>query len=333
MECLPRSISRLIPATLILLGCASTSGGGVEARASEAPTVADGTSCYVADSSAPSADTLFVLGARSSEHDDPTPPPCRDLPRARASVAPVIVALTAPAGADLRDLLDRGARPTDGRRPDVLITRDADALAYARRRDDSVVHPLPWRSTYVLVAPALASGLALPTPGERDALARDAVRTASRGAAEPFAWRTAEECSTPIRGPSALARPIVAYAAGDSVARQIATRIVALAGTAAPPDWVVAALGARAPTVPVRAVAVPVDSILHALAAGRAVAAVLAVARDPSTPCGSVGNGRVPAGAVPLVDSREHAIIRRGSGAAFVVTPDGALRFVRRAPR
>ena len=37
--------------------------------------------------------------------------------------------------------------------------------------------------------------------------------------------------------------------------------------------------------------------------------------------------------AVPLVDSRAHVIVRRGSGAALLVAPDGTLQFIRRGPR
>jgi hypothetical protein len=41
----------------------------------------------------------------------------------------------------------------------------------------------------------------------------------------------------------------------------------------------------------------------------------------------------VPAGALPLVDTRAHVIIRRGSGAAFTIGANGSLRFFRQSTR
>jgi hypothetical protein len=237
------------------------------------------------------------------------------------------VSLAPPPGTDLRDLLDERLVAAGGRRPDVLVTRDADVLAYAGRRSDYVTAALPWNSTYVLVAARPIPAATVPSSAERDALARDAVTADARGAAEPFAWRDDPGCvaAMPVR-PTAP-RLVVAYAAGDAIARQLAERIVSLSGASPLPAWLAAALGQ--PARAARIAAVPADSIPDVLAAGRAAAAVLPLARDPRTPCGTRDNARVPAGAIPLVDSRAHVIVRRGSGAALLVAPDGSLHFIR----
>jgi hypothetical protein len=101
------------------------------------------------------------------------------------------------------------------------------------------------------------------------------------------------------------------------MARELAERIRALSAEREP-----------MPIGPVAAASLP-----DWMANGRVAAGVLPLARDPRTPCGTRGNARVPAGAVPLVDARAHLIIRRGSGAAVLVAPDGSFRFVRRAAR
>jgi len=242
---------------------------------------------------------------------------------ATTSPDPIVVAESPVAGVDLRDVLDRGLVASNGPRPDVVVTRDPAVVSYAAGSRDYITVVLPYDRTYVLVS---ADTSPLPTPADRDALARNAVTADARGAKEPFAWLADTSC-TGAPGSPAASPGIVAYAADDPIARQLAERIVALAAARPAPAWVPGNLSSRATGL--RVAAMWGDSITAALATGRAAAAIIGITRGPLTHCG------VPAAplawrGVPLVDSRAHAIVRRGSGAAFVINDDGTLHFVRR---
>jgi len=323
---------RLIAVSLILIGCAPGSGGPPvrNAPAAELPSAWTANPCVVMDSTAPTADTLYVMGA--GEFDSSEPPasfPCAAARAPSGGTPPVVMSLTASAGVDLRELLDGVRLPAGERRPDVLVTRDAGVLEYAAGLAGYLTAALPWSATYVLVPARATSVAALPPVAERDALARDAVTVDSRGAAVPFPWLSDSVCAVNAAVPAGHLRPMVAYAAGDTTARQLAERIVSLAAANGGSSWLTRALEPIAPTAPLRIVAVPADSIIAGLAGGGAVAAVLSVARDPRTPCATAGDARVPAGAIPLVDTRAHVLVRRGSGAAFLIAADGSLHFFR----
>ena len=238
---------------------------------------------------------------------------------------PVIVTESPGPADDLRDVLDRGLPAAQAPRPDVVVTRDPNVLSYAARRSDYFTVVLPYDRTYVFVSPD--SSALIPSQFERDGLARDAVTADARGAAEPFAWLFDSSCIGPRASAPASPMPVVAYAAGDAIARELAERIVALAGGRAGSAWLPAKLTSGGTTP--RVVAVDVDSIVDELASGRAAAAVAPVPRDPRAHCGTP-KAPLPWRGVPLVDSRAHAIVRRGGGAAFIVNDDGTLHFVRR---
>jgi hypothetical protein len=227
---------------------------------------------------------------------------------------------------DLRDVLDRGLPATHAPRPDVVVTRDPNVLAYATSSADYFTVALPYDRTYVLAA--IDPATAIPSQADREALARDAVMADTRGATPPFAWLS-PTCTALAARPTAPPKSVVAYASGDAIARQLAERIVALASARERPAWLPASVASSGAALRVAAIAA--DSIAIAIATGRAVAAVVALRRDPRTRCGTPA---VPLAwqAVPLVDSRAHVIVRRGSGAAFIIGVDGTLRFVRRAP-
>jgi hypothetical protein len=334
-----RALSRLTTAGLLVLGCSPGQRGTVSSAPSSIalPPTWIPPACLIADTSTPTPDTLrLMMDHEARTYLSPRAGIACDDRRGRRMNAAIVVTLRASPGGDLRDALELGA---GGQRPDVLVTREPAVLAYARRRAEYLVEPLPWSATYVFAVARHTPAPILPQLAEREALARDAVATAARGAAEPFAWLADSACAASshgrMAGPTTRSgsRPVVAYAAGDPTARQLAERVVSLAGTADAPVWLVGALGAINRSSVPQAVAVPSDSIPAALADGRAAAAVFAVPRDPRTRCGTRGDMTVHSGAIPLVDARAHAIVRRGSGAAFLVAPDGALQFVRQAPR
>jgi len=317
MGSLLRTAPRLIAVAIILFGCAP---GPASAPARSAPSTALPSTWavdpgVVADTTAPTADTLYTIGV---------------WPQANSAL-PVVVPLGVIRGVDLRELLDGMVISGGGHRPDVVVTSDADVLAYARGRADYLVAALPWTITYLLVPARASSPVTLPSLAERDALARNAVTLDARGAAEPFPWLTDSACGVTAAVPMGESRPVVAYFAGDATARQLAERITSLASANAGTPWVAAAIEGHATAAKVRIAGLPADSFVAALASGGAAATVVQVVRDPRTACTTAGNARVAVGALPLIDTRAHVIVRRGSGAAFTVAADGSLYFFRRS--
>ena len=203
---------------------------------------------------------------------------------------------------DLRDALDRWA--------DLLVTRDPALLEYAGRRHEFTVHPLPWSRTYVLLQPSQAPPLSAgSTELDRQSLARDAVPGDARSAEPPFWWT---ESSCPATGPAAApSSDRVVYARDDDVARALAERLVALGA------------GNR-----LRAAGLEDSSLTAALRAGSERAYVVSLPPHPLQPCRALRD--VPKGAriLSLIDTREHAIVRRGAP-PLTADWDGTVRIVK----
>jgi Bacterial extracellular solute-binding proteins, family 5 Middle len=211
---------------------------------------------------------------------------------------------------DMRDLLDAGV--------DLLVTGEPAPLSYAADRTDLTTVPLPWDSTYIL----LAQGTIAISAGVRVGLARDAVRVDARPAEGPYWWADPAGCDLePPPGAGATpfqpVHPVWTAARGDPPARDLTDRLVAL--------------GLTGGDTAVRAVTLEPDAFAAALAAGRSAGYVLAVPRHPLAPCGAMRElvaraPWLPGGViVALVDTRRHVIVRRGAG-AFTVDWDGTLR-------
>ena len=250
--------------------------------------------------------------------------------------------------ADARDLIDAGL--------DLLLTDDPAAVSYAEARPDLTTVPLPWSRTYVLLSPRHApdSEAASPLTGEagrlRAALARDAVRTEARAAEPPFWWSDVEKCEVRSAGTPASSAPgqgaRVVYRRDDNVARELAERLVALAaigGTVQgePPLASLApellAAGART-----RAAALSPAELAGALHAGSELAYVLDLPRRSRPSCRDVAAlvalapwlaaaAGTALGVVPLVETRDRAILRRDR-VAFSIDGDGTLRLIDAAP-
>jgi hypothetical protein len=212
-----------------------------------------------------------------------------------------------PAGPDPRDALDRWA--------DLLETSDPVLLEYAVRRAELATLPLPWSRTYVMMTPAGQSPLRVVSGTDsaafRASLARDVVREESRGAEPPFWWSSAAGCDQSARPARASTTPgggAIVYPGHDPVARDLAERMVALAGermllarSAAPSE-----LAAR-------------------LRAGNDRAYVLPLPRIALLPCRELAGIGAGGTILPLVDTRSSAIVRRGSP-PLTVEWDGAIR-------
>jgi hypothetical protein len=207
--------------------------------------------------------------------------------------------------ADARDAIDRGA--------DIVRSADPAVLDYAARHPGSVVAPLPWDRTYVLILPPMSPGLG-PMPGPdttafRAALAGDAVRAEARGAMAPFWWTTAEcETRVPGRASSPPTSSAVLYARDDEVAGALAARLVAMSD---------------APGVIARGV--EPARLAAALRAGTDLAYVVALQRRALVPCRELSGWPPGASALALIDTRARLVLRDGVP-PLEVEFDGALR-------
>jgi hypothetical protein len=205
------------------------------------------------------------------------------------------------ASGDLRDAVDSGV--------DVVVTGSAAVLDYAGRRSGVTRIPLPWSRRYLLVVPAGDAVVALPadTAAFRVGLATDAVRTEARAAGPGWSDSVADCPRAPSR-PAPVTADAVLYSAGDWTARELAERLVALS-----PGGLDRTRGLD-----------PV-AFAEALAAGGARAFVVRAPARTVSPCAVARTWPAGASIVALVETRAHAIVRRGAP-PLAVAGDGALR-------
>jgi hypothetical protein len=255
--------------------------------------------------------------------------------RARIEGIPPFLRLTDGSTGDRRDVLDAGA--------DVLVTRDPEALAYARRLAGFDLTPLPWDRRYLLVT--ASAGTAAVPPGLRESFAREIVREDARPAAGAATGALADVCPAqpPRLPPAGAARPaepvreaVIAYPQDDAPAAALAQRLAALAGA---PDnaWPRTVLGGTG-LQRLRTEGLSRSAFETALQSGRNAGYVVPVAMGPATSgdrsgCGLAGlAARAPwlgerGGITPLVETRPYLVRRRGVG-PVLVDGFGALRFV-----
>jgi hypothetical protein len=207
--------------------------------------------------------------------------------------------------ADLRDALDAGA--------DLVVSRDPSVIEYAASRPEFETFPLPWDRTYALLQPAGSPPLpaALRAHSTRHSLAYDAVRADARPSDHTVQWHGACDLTKSMQGNSPSTTRLV-YPGSDPVARQLAERITAIAGE----------------TLQLRAVGLDATSFEAALQQGRDRGYIMSLEHRSLSSC----VGEMPASATrvrvePLIDSRSHAIVRRGSP-LLTVDWDGTVRAV-----
>ena len=207
----------------------------------------------------------------------------------------------APEG-DPRDALDRSA--------DLIVTRDPAVVDYVANRAEFTTFSLPWSRTYVLLQPAGALPIGILVDSVGQSLARDVVQADAR-AAEPSVWRS--EC--PHTNLSHIVTPPISprivYPRSDKVARGLAERIVALTRD----------------SFPLRSAGLDPAEFAAAVRGQLDRGYVLGLPRQVPAPCHELA--ALPAGAriQPLVDTRAHAIVRRGAP-PLTVEWDGTLRVV-----
>jgi hypothetical protein len=244
----------------------------------------------------------LVVGFSSAHADLPQlfADPALGIPRSEPLPTTLV---TRASDGDLRDALDSGT--------DLIVSNDPALLDYAGRRPGLTQAPLPWSRSYVLLVPAGGSlGSALPpdTSQFRAGLARDAVRADARAAAAPFWWDAAGTCPRAHQEAGALTSSAIIYREGDGTSRELAERLVALAGAEG-----------------LTAHGVPSDSLAAVLRRGGDRAYVVAVPVHALVPCRAVADWPAGASIVGLVETRDHAILRRGTP-PLVVGWDGTLR-------
>ena len=206
------------------------------------------------------------------------------------------------ANGDPRDAIDRGI--------DLAVTRDPAIVEYVAGRSEFQTYPLPWSLTYILLQPSGAQPLTIAGDSVRRSLARDAVRAEARPAEPPFWWDSLAACSlVPQPDGQHLTAPRIVYPRDDEVARGLAERLVALAGTGAS----------------LRAAPLDPAGLAAALRDQTERGFVIVAPRESLAPCRGASAWPSGASIQPLIDTRARAIVRRGSP-DLAVDWDGTVR-------
>jgi hypothetical protein len=203
---------------------------------------------------------------------------------------------------DLRDAIDRGI--------DLAVTRDPAVVEYVAGRSEIETYPLPWSLTHVLLQPPGAQSIPVVTDSVRSSLARDAVQAEARPSEPPYWWDGFSACPGGTNSEEQhLTASRIVYPRGDEVARGLAERLVALAGTAAA----------------LRAAALDPADFSAAMRDRTERAYVVGAPRASLAPCRDASAWPSGASIQPLIDTRARALVRRGSP-ALTVDWDGTVR-------
>jgi hypothetical protein len=235
---------------------------------------------------------------------------------------------------DPRDFLDQGV--------DLLLTMDPATLDYAATLPQFQIVPLAWQRTHVFLSPWRSRSARPLLEETRDALALDAVRGDARGARGPFWWETWQDCELAIPQPrdreTSVTTGRIVYERDDRTSRDLAERFVALAhiagtGTLRPGGGeATALLDALPPSQALpRAVGLTRETLPLAHERGTDAAYIMALPRDPFDRCQELRAlvSRLgwldPDTIVPLVETRAHAIVRRGRSGSTVEWNGGLI--------
>jgi hypothetical protein len=257
----------------------------------------------------------------------------------------VFIERAASGSPDQRDLIEGGA--------DVMITGDPDVIEYAAGREHLEALPLPWSRVYVLLSIERVREFRLGgsppglDPAFSASLARDAVPGISRGHEGPGWYDSAGGCPLPADVPRRHPMPReeerrIVFDRGDPVARSLAERILALAGTGpgSSPDSDKLALAV--PGIEDASAGLSIEGLTKreletSLAGSRHYAYITWVPVRPADPCAGLRDlygrapwltgpgGGFPGAMLPLVETRIFAVVR---GRPVTLTTDwfGRLR-------
>jgi hypothetical protein len=235
---------------------------------------------------------------------------------------------------DPRDLLDNPV--------DVLLTRDPATLDYAGTLSQFQSVPLPWQRTHVLLAPGRARSSPSLSEQARQVLADDAVRGEARGAQGPFWWTMLTDCEVavaPPRNQPALT-PRIVYDASDAASRDLAERFVGLARASGPTaaTFLDAVLPDRPRRTYERATGLNGEPLALARRLGRDAGYIMSIDSRPLDACRELqvlmeaNRWLDPDTIVPLVDTRLHAVVRRGRS-GITTEWDGGLSIAETLPK
>jgi len=234
---------------------------------------------------------------------------------------------------DPRDVLDDGV--------DLLLTRDPATLDYAATLPQFQSVPMEWQRTHVLLTPG-RTRTAPPLPDEaRQRLAGDAVRGEARGAAGPFWWQMLRDCdvaSSPSPNPPA-STPRIVYDAGDAAGRDLAERFVGVVRASSPTAILDALLPDRPRRTFQRATGLSGEALVQARRRGADAGYITSLDRRPLDPCREIqvlmdgARWFDPETIVPLVETRLHAIVRRGRSGVTAEWDGGLVIAGATAPR
>jgi hypothetical protein len=274
------------------------------------------------------ADSPWPLGTRSRRIA-----PGSHTPFARAATEITVARDNHPAirflaaGDDPRDLLDEGI--------DLLLARDPAAVDYAATLPHFHAVPLAWQRIHVLLTPGRARSAPSLSEDARQLLADDAVRGEAQGARGPFWWQTMRDCAvTPFstQGQSAPT-PRIVYDARDAAGRDLAERFVGLARATG--SSATALLEALLPDRPrrryERATGLTGEALASARRRGTDAGYVMSLDSQPLDPCRDLqalldgARWLDPETIVPLVETRLHAIVRRGRSGVTAEWDGGLL--------
>jgi hypothetical protein len=218
-----------------------------------------------------------------------------------------ILEITVPDTRDLRDALDAGA--------DVVVSGDPQVIDYAARTSELNSFLLPWDRTYVLLEHWGTQGLTAALDSTMKlSLVRDVVQSDARPSSNRQWWNSSP-CSVEI--PLAVTIPTgsrIVYQQTDPLARKLAERLVAIAEDQP------------------RLSALAVDPLRFAaeLQRGEDRGYIVAIPLQSASPCRESALWTRRGRLYPLIDTRQHAIVRRGTP-ALTVDWDGTPRFLSEA--
>jgi hypothetical protein len=268
----------------------------------------------------PAAGSPWPLGTRGARVTTDAGPAVITVARDGAATLTIVAA-----AADPRDLLDRQA--------DLLITRDPATLDYARTLSQFELISLPWQRVHLLLSPGRARSSPMLSDQARQVLADDAVRGEARGAKGPLWWLAGCGVAASTLPTRAATVPRVVFASGDPVARDLAERFVGLARGSGP--GLTPFLDALLPDRPRRSfqgtAGLAGDELARAQRLGADAGYVVSMDSWPLEPCRDLqalmdrAPWLDPATIVPLVETRQHAIVRRGRSGVFIEFDGGMI--------